>query len=255
MSETPWNPQDANRPDAARSDAHADVQAGQFGQQNQPGQGNTYPAHGAQPQPGAGQAYASGPGSNPYATGAQAPAGHAAPQPGSYASPDRQYGAQQPTQGAGQMPWGGPQPSAGAGAPLSKPALKHADGSLNLPAVAMLATIVAQLFVIIGSLGPWASLFGMGISGMNGDGKITFFLALVAAGLTVAVLLNKLTSKALWAVVALSVLDLVIGLADINDYMAWGLVFVILFGVVAVAASSAAALFAGRMKPAATPQV
>lgn len=146
--------------------------------------------------------------------------------------------------GAGQSaPWGQQgQSSFGGGAGVAMPQLRRPDGSINLPVAALFASLASQLLVLIGSLGPWASGFGMSVSGMSGDGKITFILALIAIGLLIAIALRKLPKVATWGVVAASAINLIVGLVDINDYMAWGLIFVILFGFVALGAAVAAAL-------------
>ncbi|RIK43771.1 MAG: hypothetical protein DCC58_09140 [Chloroflexi bacterium] len=49
--------------------------------------------------------------------------------------------------------------------------------SLALPALLMLASAV---LVVVGSIGPWATIFLGSISGLDGDGRLTFFLGIVA---------------------------------------------------------------------------
>lgn len=140
------------------------------------------------------------------------------------------------------MAWGGSQIPAGD----AKVNVRATDGSLNRGLVAHAICAAAQLFVILGSIGPWASIFGISISGVRGDGKITLVLALVALAVLGAVVLGKLPKVAVWGVVAISVINLFIGFADTTDYMAWGLLFVILFSLIGLVAAVAGALLPNK---------
>ena len=125
--------------------------------------------------------------------------------------------------------------------------MKNPDGSLRIGRVGLLASLAAQFFVIIGCLGPWASVWGSSVSGMNGDGVIVLLLSLAIIGLGVAHLLGKVPAKFLWGIVAAAAISFIVGLVDYGDIrdvasVGWGLVFVIFFSLVSGGAAALAAL-------------
>lgn len=96
---------------------------------------------------------------------------------------------------------------------------------------------IAIIVVALAAFLPWASIFGISISGIRGDGVITLVLALVGgAALAVRVgLLDqvKVPSKAgLVVSLACAVLVALIGLVDMNGAAAIGL-YLTLFGGIA----------------------
>lgn len=124
--------------------------------------------------------------------------------------------------------------------------MKNPDGSLRAGRIGLLIALVAQFLVLLGCLGPWASLFGTSMSGMQADGVIVFVLTLVGIGLSVVRLLGKVPAKLLWGVVALATLSLItafMNFVDISGLLSvgWGLLFVIFFSFVAAGAAAWAA--------------
>lgn len=49
------------------------------------------------------------------------------------------------------------------------------------------ASMVLSALVVIGSLGPWASVLGLSVSGIDGDGVLTLGLGIIAAAGTLVV--------------------------------------------------------------------
>lgn len=105
--------------------------------------------------------------------------------------------------------------------------------------------------VVIGAAGPWVTLGSFSKGGLDGDGVITLFLALVAAGVLLLAHVRNRRSPAV--VVGLcGLLALVIAIIDIADVqdagfgasVGWGL-WLTLVGAIALLAA-AVALFAGR---------
>ena len=93
---------------------------------------------------------------------------------------------------------------------------------------------ICMAVVALSAFLPWASLFGISISGIRGDGRLTLVLALV--GLAVLAISTevlgppKLAEKPALIVLAIaSVLTALVGLADMSGVAALGL-YLTLFG-------------------------
>jgi hypothetical protein len=118
---------------------------------------------------------------------------------------DPQYPPQMPyAYPPGAMPW--PQPYAYPAPPRrrSQPVI----GWLLFP---------SAVLVIVAAVLPWATAFGLSISGTSGDGQITLACGLILAGLA---LLIGLGEGRLWVSItsiAISVVLLVVGLIDALD--------------------------------------
>jgi hypothetical protein len=109
---------------------------------------------------------------------------------------------------------------------------------------------VSILVVALAAFLPWVSLFGMGISGIEGDGVITLALA-VAGGIVLAVTTGLFGQpkaagkKSQIALLVLAVLVALIGLMDMNGAAAIGL-YLTLFGGVAWVVGAAWQLTASK---------
>jgi hypothetical protein len=102
----------------------------------------------------------------------------------------------------------------------------------------------------VGSAGPWVTILGAGVTGLEGDGLITLVLALVAVGTIVRrlpVFLPVLCGAGIAAVAALDLRDIA-GL-PVGE-VGWGLAATLAGGALLLAASAArarrAALAPGR---------
>ncbi len=97
-----------------------------------------------------------------------------------------------------------------------------------------------------GSAGPWVTLLGAGVSGLEGDGLITLVLALVAVGTTLRGLSRLLPAACGLGIAAVAALDL----RDIGDLPiaepGWGIWLTVAGGVVLLLAGGAGALAARR---------
>ena len=181
-------------------------------------------------------------GQNQYGFPGQSGQGHQYGQPGH----NGQYGQNNAWQGGDANNANSPFGVGGQGAAAAMQ-VKNPDGSLRIGRVGLLASLAAQFFVIIGCLGPWASVWGSSVSGMNGDGVIVLLLSLAIIGLGVAHLLGKVPAKFLWGIVAAAAISFIVGLVDYGDIrdvasVGWGLVFVIFFSLVSGGAAALAAL-------------
>ncbi|QQY24829.1 hypothetical protein I6I76_01250 [Dermacoccus nishinomiyaensis] len=239
-------PYGQQQPQPGQHDAHQQGQ--QYGLQ-----GHAFSNHGFQNSPHDQQAGA------PFSSGGQwhASPGYQGQQGAGGGQYDQSAGGQYGQQG---VPWGasdgrGPGAAPGnpwnaqgaptnwntKGAPAKGAApLRQPDGTLHLGNSALAASLLAQLFVMLGCIGLWASVFGISASGMNGDGVFVLLFALAAAGLVGAFLAGKLPPKALWGAVVAAGLCALIGLIDavnVGSYMAWGLVMVVFFSIIATAAT------------------
>ena len=231
-------PYGQQQPQPGQHDAHQQGQ--QYGLQ-----GHAFSNHGFQNSPHDQQAGA------PFSSGGQ---WHASPgYQGQQGAVDGQYGQQGVPWGASDgrgsgaapgNPWnaqGVPTSWSTQGAPAKGAVpLRQPEGTLHLGNSALAVSLLAQLFVMLGCIGPWASVFGISASGMNGDGVFVLLLALAAAGLVGAFLAGKLPPKALWGAVVAAGLCALIGLIDavnVGSYMAWGLVMVVFFSIIATAAT------------------
>ncbi len=107
----------------------------------------------------------------------------------------------------------------------------------------------------IGSAGPWVTLLGVGVSGLEGDGLITLVLALVAVGATLRRLPAIVPAACGAGILALAALDL----RDISALplaaVGWGLAATAAGGGVLLGAGAASALASrrGRVEPAGGP--
>ena len=96
---------------------------------------------------------------------------------------------------------------------------------------------ISILVVALAAFLPWVSIFGLGVSGIEGDGVITLVLA-VAGGVVLAVTAGLFGEpkaagrKSQIALLVMSVLVALIGLMDMNGAAAIGL-YLTLFGGVA----------------------
>jgi len=108
----------------------------------------------------------------------------------------------------------------------------------------------SAVVVVIAAFLPWVSVFGLSVSGINGDGKITLVLALIGLAALAA-------SRGIGPVAvggrAMHVTELVagalvvvIGLADLHSVSAIGVYLTLLAGVVWVGAAIAGLLGADR---------
>ncbi|CAM3007419.1 MULTISPECIES: hypothetical protein [Dermacoccus] len=181
-------------------------------------------------------------GQNQYGFPGQSGQGHQNGQPGH----NGQYGQNNAWQGGDANNANSPFGAGGQGAAAALQ-VKNPDGSLRIGRVGLLASLAAQFFVIIGCLGPWASVWGSSVSGMNGDGVIVLLLSLAIIGLGVAHLLGKVPAKFLWGIVVAAAISFIVGLIDYGNVsdvasVGWGLVFVIFFSLVSGGAAALAAL-------------
>ncbi|MDJ0361853.1 hypothetical protein [Rhodococcus sp. H29-C3] len=55
----------------------------------------------------------------------------------------------------------------------------------------VIASLASSLAIVVGSLGPWATIFAFTKNGMEGDGAVTIFLGGLAALISFAVLLRN----------------------------------------------------------------
>jgi hypothetical protein len=96
---------------------------------------------------------------------------------------------------------------------------------------------VAMLAIVVGAFLPWASVLGMSVSGIKGDGVITLILALaglVLLALTSALLRPERTQNKVAAIagLGLAILVTLIGLNDTTNFAAIG-IYLTLFGGIA----------------------
>jgi hypothetical protein len=96
---------------------------------------------------------------------------------------------------------------------------------------------IAIVVVALAAFLPWVSIFGISVSGIEGDGAITLILAL--AGAAILVLMTGIIGSArisgrVWDIVllVLAILVALIGLFDMNGAAAIGL-YLTLFGGIA----------------------
>lgn len=95
---------------------------------------------------------------------------------------------------------------------------------------------VSVLVVALAAFLPWVSVFGVGVSGMQGDGVITFVLALVG-GVVLALTAGAFGEqkaagkKSQISLLVLAVVVALIGLLDMNGAAAIGLYLTLLGGV------------------------
>jgi peptidoglycan/LPS O-acetylase OafA/YrhL len=109
---------------------------------------------------------------------------------------------------------------------------------------------VSILVVALAAFLPWVSIFGVGVSGIQGDGVITLVLAIaggVVLVLTTGVLGQPKVAgkKSQIALLVLAVLVALIGLLDMNGAAAIGL-YLTLFGGVAWVVGAAWQLSVGK---------
>jgi 4-amino-4-deoxy-L-arabinose transferase-like glycosyltransferase len=110
------------------------------------------------------------------------------------------------------------------------------------PAKPPVLELVALGLLVIGAFGPWASLFGISKSGIDGDGVITLALAAIVG---VILILNRVRgSKVPLAVLfvagALALAIAIIDILDIRDKdvdVGWGLWLTLLGSIVLLAAA------------------
>ena len=109
---------------------------------------------------------------------------------------------------------------------------------------------VSILVVALAAFLPWVSIFGMGVSGIQGDGVITLVLSIaggVVLVLTTGVLGEPKVAgkKSQIALLVLAVLVALVGLLDMNGAAAIGL-YLTLFGGLAWVVGAAWQLSAGK---------
>ncbi len=101
-----------------------------------------------------------------------------------------------------------------------------------------------------GSAGPWVTVLGVGVSGLEGDGLITLVLALVAVGSALRRLpaaVPALCGAGILAVAALDLRD--IAALPVGE-VGWGLAATVTGGALLLGAGGAAALASRRERPA-----
>jgi len=101
-----------------------------------------------------------------------------------------------------------------------------------------------------GSAGPWVTILGTGVSGLEGDGLITLVLALVAVGATLRGLppvVAALCGAGILAVAALDLRD--IAALPVGE-VGWGLTACAAGGAVVLASGAASGLAGRRARPA-----
>lgn len=102
--------------------------------------------------------------------------------------------------------------------------------------------LVATGLLIVGAFGPWASLFGISASGMDGDGAITLALAAIVAALLIRAHIRGGTVP-LAALLVPGLIALVISIIDILDVsdkdvdVGWGLWMTLAGSIVLLAAA------------------
>jgi len=100
---------------------------------------------------------------------------------------------------------------------------------------------VAAAVIALAAFLPWASIFGLSASGINGDGQITLVLALVAlAALATQTSLTgdfRLSHKLVLAATILCAgVGILVGLFDMNEFSAIGLYLTLIASIVMAAA-------------------
>jgi hypothetical protein len=112
------------------------------------------------------------------------------------------------------------------------------------------------LLVFIGSVGPWASVFIIDVSGTEGDGVITLMLALAAGSLAVVLASRPMIRWTPWAIGGCLLASAMIGVYDwlnirsvagdpetfVNVTVGWGLVIMTLASMAGVVLSGLAIL-------------
>lgn len=102
--------------------------------------------------------------------------------------------------------------------------------------------LVAIVLLVIGAFGPWASLFGISKSGIDGDGVITLAVAFIVSGFLLRARLRGATVPlaALLVggllVVGISIID-ILDISDKGVDVGWGLWLTLVGGVVLLAAA------------------
>jgi hypothetical protein len=95
---------------------------------------------------------------------------------------------------------------------------------------------VAMLVVVLAAFLPWVSIFGIGVIGIKGDGRITLVLA-VAGAVILAITAGLVGSRrtpgrvSQIALLVLAVLAALVALVDMNGAAAMGLYLTLLGGI------------------------
>ena len=78
--------------------------------------------------------------------------------------------------------------------------------------------VVGAVLVVIGSIGPWATIADSGVGGLDGDGWITLVLALLAGGFAAAVFAPAPVARIMrWLVLPWTLIALLVTVIDIVD--------------------------------------
>lgn len=78
--------------------------------------------------------------------------------------------------------------------------------------------VVGAVLVVIGSIGPWATIADSGVGGLDGDGWITLVLALLAGGFAAAVFAPAPVARIMrWLVLPWTLIALLVAVIDIVD--------------------------------------
>lgn len=78
--------------------------------------------------------------------------------------------------------------------------------------------VVGAVLVVIGSIGPWATVASSGVGGLDGDGWITLVLALLAGGFAAAVFAPARVARIMrWLVLPWTLITLLVAVIDIVD--------------------------------------
>ena len=146
------------------------------------------------------------------------------------------------------------------------PPLGHTQAPPPLPTNYMpniIAALLACLGIIIGSLGPWATLFTFSKAGVDGDGVLTLILAVVAAIALFTILSRGGTAKFgdRWVAPAVGAITVAIGIVDamnlsnlettlmrtpVSPSVGWGLWVVLLSGAALCVTSLTVAQIVGK---------
>ena len=118
-----------------------------------------------------------------------------------------------------------------------------------------IAAYIACALALVGSIGPWTTVFGISVAGTEGDGVITLVCAVLAAG-TVRLTVNAGTTPRYgtrWFTIVLGLVIAAVSIIDIVDIgsvdaasPAWGIWLVLVAGSVLTVAGVLLALRARR---------
>jgi hypothetical protein len=149
-----------------------------------------------------------------------------------------------------------PPPAPPAPAPPAPPATAPAQtATATGPDTLAIASYVACALALVGSIGPWTTVFGLSVAGTEGDGVITLVCAVLAAA-TVLLTVNggaKPRFGVQWITIVLGLVIAAVAIIDISDISsvdaaspAWGIWLVLVSGCVLTVTGVLLALRARR---------